>query len=894
MINKIITLFFLLLFGTMAIGQNETNNWCFGDQAGLNFNNNSLRVLTNSAMATPAGCATISDSNGQLRFYTNGQSVWNLNHELMDNGTDLAGEISNTQTSIIIPKPNDPDTYYIFVTRKNKTTTSPVVPSGLFYSEVQFSDQHPLGTVVVKNVRIALSVTERLTAIHHSESNTIRVIAFGNLSGLPNAPDEYFIIFNVTENGVTSSPITSAQQKTISAAGAMKMSPNGRFLAITDYGSGYIYLYDFDNDNVTLGLNTVINSSVSFGTYLPYGLEFSQDSKVLYFTVNDPYNTSFLRKYSLENPSGFNQSLTIASSRRYKFGSLQLASNGNIYVASYEQDNPLTSLNQIGVITEAENLEIDSGFQPLAIGLNSGQSYKGLPNFIPSYFRNRIITENTCADTPFEFSLDAYAPIESVLWDFGDGNSSTLLEPTHQYHTGGNYLVKATITINQAQVELYKNVEAYALPSINANERLIQCDLDNDGVAFFNLNTIVEKINNPNPDYELFFYETLFDLENDLAIENPEIYESGDQELFVKIISPEGCETISNFFLETVHIELRNISAMYACEDSDGFPDNGEATFDLDTKGNEIRSQFNIDSTSLLTFYATFLDAETKTDPLQGQHNAETTTIWVRIDNPNSGCNGIDSIALFVHPELPLDIEENYTICDPSLQSVIRLDGNLSNDRWEWKDSNGTIISTNRIFQLTEPGSFSVTVYKTQGGMICSRTEAFVVKDITAPVFDEVTAGDYEITASIIGDSLYEFSLDNTYYSGQSTSYTFFNIQPGIHTIYVRDINNCEPPIETVVSFIGFPKYFTPNDDGFNDIWKIHGISSEFYLSARVEIFDRYGKLLHTMDLKNNDLGWNGTFKGEVLRSTDYWFTATLIDLENNTTIQSGHFSLIL
>lgn len=251
------------------MSQNETNNWYFGDHAGLNFSNSSLAVLTDGAMATPAGCATISDSNGQLRFYTNGQTVWNQNHEVMDNGTDLAGEISSTQSSIIIPKPNDPNTYYIFITRQNRTTTSPTLLNGLFYSEVQFSAQHPLGTVVVKNFRIAISVTERLTAIHHSESNTIRVIAFGNLSGITSAPNQDFIIFNVTENGVSRRPIVSTQRRTMSAAGAMKISPNGQYLAIADYGSNYIQIYNFDNDNVTFNHHSIINSIPGFGDYMP-------------------------------------------------------------------------------------------------------------------------------------------------------------------------------------------------------------------------------------------------------------------------------------------------------------------------------------------------------------------------------------------------------------------------------------------------------------------------------------------------------------------------------------------------------------------------------------------------------------------------------------------------
>lgn len=897
MIKNSFTIFLFILCSTLTIAQNETNNWYFGDHAGLNFDNAALTVLSNSAMSTPAGCSTISDRNGTLMFYTNGQTVWSKNHELMSNGIDLAGDINNTQSSIIIPKPNDPNTYYIFTTRETPTTSAPILTAGLFYSEIKFSNTHPLGAVISKNVRLTQSTTQRLTAIHHSASNTIRVIAFGNLSGTPNSPNNTFFVYNVTENGVSHAAIASPQKTTNSSAGAMKISPNGQYVALADYTGGYIYIYDFNNDNIKFNLKAIVNARLNLSAFVPYGIEFSQDSKILYFTVKNFPSTSYLRKYVIESTEAFNEGLTVATSSKYEFGALQLASNGNIYMATFDQLDPLAPLGKIGVITDAESLESDSGFQPLAVNLNPGQSLKGLPNFIQSYFRNRILTENVCVDIPFDFSLDAYAPIEAVLWEFGDGNTSTLLEPSHQYNSSGEYIVKATITIKNVQVELFKNIEAYALPSIDPDERLMQCDLDNDGISFFNLNTIGEKINNPNPDYELFFYYTHADAVDDLdLIEDPEVFENqtNPQELFVKIVSPEGCTIISNFFIETTYVELGGISDMYACEDSDQVPDNGEATFDLDAKQNEIRAQFNIEVNSAITFYASFQDAQTKIDALDLNHTIKTTTIWVRVDNPDSGCNGIGSIPLFVNPELPLDIDESYTICDPSLQSVISLDGNISNDWWEWKNEKGDIIATSRTFELTEPGNFSVTVYKTQNGTVCSRTEEFVVNNITAPIFDEVTAGDYEIYASITGDSLYEFSLDNTYFYGQSTSYTFFNIQPGIYTIYVRDVNNCEPPIETDVSFIGFPKYFTPNGDGYHDIWQIQGISTEFYKSAQIEIYDRYGKLLYTMDLESNDYGWDGTFKGETLRSTDYWFTTTLINLENKTIITSGHFSLIL
>ncbi|NRD21237.1 T9SS type B sorting domain-containing protein, partial [Winogradskyella eckloniae] len=63
------------------------------------------------------------------------------------------------------------------------------------------------------------------------------------------------------------------------------------------------------------------------------------------------------------------------------------------------------------------------------------------------------------------------------------------------------------------------------------------------------------------------------------------------------------------------------------------------------------------------------------------------------------------------------------------------------------------------------------------------------------------------------------------------------------------------------------PLYFTPNGDGFNETWNIAGIGS----NAKIYIFDRYGKLLK--QLSPDGSGWDGTFNGNKMPTSDYWFT---------------------
>ena len=80
------------------------------------------------------------------------------------------------------------------------------------------------------------------------------------------------------------------------------------------------------------------------------------------------------------------------------------------------------------------------------------------------------------------------------------------------------------------------------------------------------------------------------------------------------------------------------------------------------------------------------------------------------------------------------------------------------------------------------------------------------------------------------------------------------------------------------------PAFFTPNGDGYNDVWKIYDPKNEV---KTIYIFDRYGKLLYNIPKANES--WNGTFGNQTLPATDYWF---VIERKLGEPVK-GHFSLI-
>ena len=120
------------------------------------------------------------------------------------------------------------------------------------------------------------------------------------------------------------------------------------------------------------------------------------------------------------------------------------------------------------------------------------------------------------------------------------------------------------------------------------------------------------------------------------------------------------------------------------------------------------------------------------------------------------------------------------------------------------------------------------------------------------------------IEATAEGNGVYEFSLDD---GPWQESGIFENVSAGSHIVKARDINGCGIGVTTIL-VIDYPHYFTPNGDGYHDTWNIVGIGTQ--TNAKIYIFDRYGKLLK--QLSPAGTGWDGTFNGELLSTSDYWF----------------------
>ena len=124
-IKNLVLIFILILFSVSTFAQKEGAIWYFGYGAGLDFTSHYPKPLTDGQLETREGVATISDSKGNLLLYTDGTSVWNKLHQVMDNGTGLFGNVSSTQSSMVVPKPGSPSIYYIFTVDEVGSPASP-------------------------------------------------------------------------------------------------------------------------------------------------------------------------------------------------------------------------------------------------------------------------------------------------------------------------------------------------------------------------------------------------------------------------------------------------------------------------------------------------------------------------------------------------------------------------------------------------------------------------------------------------------------------------------------------------------------------------------------------------------------------------------------------------
>ncbi len=868
-----------LLISNPLLAQRETVNWYFGNKAGLNFSQGFPVVITNGKLSTTEGCSTVSDNNGDLLFYTDGSTVWNKDHQIMSNGENLKGDLSSSQSAMIVPNINNPDLYYIFTADVAQSYFNGGTGNGFNYSILDLSLNGGLGELTSKNINLLAQGSEKLSAIRTMDGSGFWVVTQAK---------NKFYSYKVDGNGVNTIPVVSNIGPNISnfenIRGNIKIAPNGKKIAVShpvfapNLG-GTINLYNFNINTGVISNEEVIATGRVF-----YGVEFSSNSTKLYASgilIEEdngfPITTNIeLYQYNLESPNILRTEYLLNTYSEEipgdLGGALQIAFDKRIY-------HSITN-DKLSVIREPNLSQVSSDYREYSIDLDGRLTRFGLPSYIQSSFESIVSVGSLCFNDATQFNIETNDAIQSINWNFGDPNSgvnntSTLLNPIHAFTQTGIFEVIISVNfINRESKTYIEFVEIGEVPRTLNSVEMTQCDVDgnDDGITLFNLSNAKPLFVLGDENLLATYFKSLQDALNDENALNENEYENefNNQVIFAKVYENVECFSITEIILNVKPFsDLGTYSETFIC--TSGNNDNSNI-LNFDNVRTQLLQDF---SDTDITFYGSEKDALLENNELFDElilTNSQTQELFFRIEAFNE-CNNIGRLEIKVVSR-PV-VQDQITVFCSNAENI--LDAGVGFVSYLWSTG-----ETTRTIQIEQQGNYWVEV---SHGADCTDTinissilsEEIEIKNIIIRDFrpkNSITI----LLKSFDGDLKYSLDGGQTF----TMNNRFFNVSPGLYNLVVtRD--DCNFASETILVG-GFPNFFTPNGDGYHDTWQLKKPS--FFRDSKIKIYDRFGKLLKTLKAFES---WDGKVEGKLVTPTDYWFS-----IKQNNKIAYGHFSVKL
>ncbi|MGB0198432.1 MAG: T9SS type B sorting domain-containing protein [Flavobacteriaceae bacterium] len=429
------------------------------------------------------------------------------------------------------------------------------------------------------------------------------------------------------------------------------------------------------------------------------------------------------------------------------------------------------------------------------------------------------------------------------------------------------------------------------LPTAHPIDVLKVCDDDNDATNDypFDTSSVNDQLLMGQTGVTVSYWDTSGNLLFNDALPNP--YLASSQTLIARVennpsMNTPACyeEVMFEFVIDDTP-DFYPVADFVLCDDSDGVI-NDEAVFDTrNLEADILNGQVGMD-----VFYYDPA-GNPLSSPLPEDFSTGTIDVTVEIINPaNPACPATGTVSFVVNENPDFQLEPEATLCLNEVSTDIGITAPAGTYTYTWELDGTPLPDTTEEIEIFEGGTYTVTATSPEGcttskSVFVLESELAQLTQETLIVSDLTPGGENTVSVDVLllGVGDYEYALD---YGAFQDTPTFENVRPGIHVLAVRDKNGCGTAYIDV-SVIGYYKYFSPNNDGINDYWKVLGIDATFYNTSKVYVFDRFGRLLS--QLQNDGPGWDGTFKGSPMPADDYWFR---VELDDGRTFD-GHFSLM-
>ncbi|WP_190926453.1 T9SS type B sorting domain-containing protein [Hymenobacter armeniacus] len=473
--------------------QGENNNWAFNFLYGLNFRPSGPAFVATSFRHSAGGCSAISDANGRLLFYTNGNTVWDSQHTPMTNacgacdGTtaQLNAGFGAHNGTLIVKRPGSQSLYYVFTTDSQQN----LLNGGLSYTEVDMSLRSGLGGVTaVRNVRLPTptltsKIAEGVVGMQHANRRDVWVVVHG-------LGTNSFYSLLVTSAGVSPAPVTSTSGSLSTNISIMAFAPDGKHLVRAGLYAP-VELFDFNGASGLLSNAQVLDTDVT-NSFL-FDFEFSADASKLYQSQSsrttssgNVFETHFLCQYDLRagSPADVRNSKLMIYKTFFTdpdfrpLSDLEIGPDGRIYA---------TSGNTLGIIDRPNRRGLAANFRPVGLPVVNVSNITGANgNELQNIVRLQPPSLDFMAETACAGSTVQFAPYEiptgtgPLTWTFSDpltglADSVQGTSVTRTYPLAGTYTVTLSTVLRGQYYRFERNLIISPLPALALPDTIRLC-----------------------------------------------------------------------------------------------------------------------------------------------------------------------------------------------------------------------------------------------------------------------------------------------------------------------------------------------------------------------------------------------------------------------------------